>query len=206
MRYLVGAILLGSTALPAQAVVLTFNGEGDQYQSLITSGGYDFAFTASGWGLVNGDFLATPGENVTNGTSRIMFSGGSPGRVLMTKQGGGLFSLSGLDIATAFLRTQGGLTITGTFANATTVVQSFDIGPSYQTVGLGGFTNLVSVEFAESTNTSFRGYGVGIDNLVIDQAGGVPEPAAWAMLIAGFAVVGGALRRSRRVRPVLTYA
>lgn len=31
--------------------------------------------------------------------------------------------------------------------------------------------------------------------------GGVPEPATWALLILGFAAVGGALRRSRRLRP-----
>jgi len=52
--------------------------------------------------------------------------------------------------------------------------------------------------FATSTHGYIVEYG-GLRNAV-------PEPAAWAMLIAGFAVVGGALRRSRRARPVLTYA
>lgn len=36
--------------------------------------------------------------------------------------------------------------------------------------------------------------------------GAVPEPATWAMLILGFGVVGGALRRSRKPRPALIYA
>jgi hypothetical protein len=193
MRYLFAALLLGS-AIPAQAAVLTFNGEGDQYGTPVTSGGFDFAFDAQGWGLVNGDFASTPGQNVTNGTSRIMLSGGNPGRVTMTKQGGGTFSLAGLDIATAFLRKQGGMTITGTFANATTVSQSFNIGPSYQTVALNGFANVVSVTFAESTNVGFQDYGIGIDNLFVDQAM-VPEPATWAMMIAGFGLACVAMRR-----------
>ncbi|HPU15356.1 MAG TPA: PEPxxWA-CTERM sorting domain-containing protein, partial [Polymorphobacter sp.] len=30
-------------------------------------------------------------------------------------------------------------------------------------------------------------------------AAGIPEPASWAMLIAGFGMVGGALRSQRRV-------
>jgi len=33
---------------------------------------------------------------------------------------------------------------------------------------------------------------------------GVPEPAAWAMMMGGFGLLGGALRRARRVR--VTYA
>lgn len=35
---------------------------------------------------------------------------------------------------------------------------------------------------------------------------GVPEPSAWALFILGFGAVGGALRRSRKVRSALTYA
>lgn len=34
----------------------------------------------------------------------------------------------------------------------------------------------------------------------------VPEPAGWAMMIAGFALVGGALRRRRAVRTTVRYA
>lgn len=43
-------------------------------------------------------------------------------------------------------------------------------------------------------------YNVGIDNIsfTIDGVAGVPEPAAWSMLIAGFGLVGATMRR--RVR------
>jgi len=39
----------------------------------------------------------------------------------------------------------------------------------------------------------------GIDNISL-QANAVPEPATWAMLIAGFGLVGAAMRRKRLVR------
>lgn len=42
----------------------------------------------------------------------------------------------------------------------------------------------------------------GLDNLVISipraDSGAVPEPATWAMMLAGFGIVGGSLRRHRR--------
>ena len=37
-------------------------------------------------------------------------------------------------------------------------------------------------------------------------SGGIPEPAGWALFILGFGIVGGVLRRSRKVRVALTYA
>ena len=39
----------------------------------------------------------------------------------------------------------------------------------------------------------------GLDNIKIDYftRGGVPEPAAWAMMLAGFGLVGGAVRRRK---------
>lgn len=44
-------------------------------------------------------------------------------------------------------------------------------------------------------------FGPALDNVSIDA---VPEPATWAMMIGGFALVGGALRSARRrsVRPL----
>jgi hypothetical protein len=36
------------------------------------------------------------------------------------------------------------------------------------------------------------------DPFYLSQTANVPEPASWALLIAGFGMVGGSLRRSRR--------
>lgn len=39
---------------------------------------------------------------------------------------------------------------------------------------------------------------IGLRGITVDQVAAVPEPATWAMLIAGFGLVGAALRRPRR--------
>lgn len=49
-----------------------------------------------------------------------------------------------------------------------------------------------------SRDPSLNGSSIFADNLTF--AGGVPEPATWAMMIAGFAGIGWRLRRTRRER------
>jgi PEP-CTERM motif len=55
--------------------------------------------------------------------------------------------------------------------------------------------------FASSTNGTFNTVFFGTDQQGILETtigrGGVPEPASWAMLIAGFGLVGAARRRQR---------
>jgi|KBSSwiStaDraftv2_1062776.scaffolds.fasta_scaffold118909_2 hypothetical protein len=45
---------------------------------------------------------------------------------------------------------------------------------------------------ATGKNDSYGGY---IDTVNLNGVGGVPEPASWAMLMAGFGIVGSAMRR-----------
>jgi len=43
---------------------------------------------------------------------------------------------------------------------------------------------------------NIQGLNVNSDSVVkVDISGAVPEPAAWTLMIAGFGLVGGALRR-----------
>jgi hypothetical protein len=46
-------------------------------------------------------------------------------------------------------------------------------------------------------NGAFDGVRVGAGRLVLGTTGAVPEPASWAMMIAGFGLVGAASRRRR---------
>lgn len=47
---------------------------------------------------------------------------------------------------------------------------------------------------------------MGLSNLWVYQStAAVPEPGTWALLILGFAMVGGALRAARKQRPALNY-
>jgi hypothetical protein len=191
---LILAILLGSAAVPAQALTITFEGQGNNFQPAQAYSGYDFNFTTSGWGVFDDSF--DPGLYTSNGTARLILSGGTPGRVRISQQGGGLFSLNGADVAVGIVGAQGGMTVTGTFADLTTVSTSFDVGASFQSRQFAGFTNLIAVTFAEREQVGFGAYGIGVDNIVIDQAV-VPEPATWAMMIAGFGLVGAGLRRRK---------
>lgn len=45
--------------------------------------------------------------------------------------------------------------------------------------------------------TSADNIGPLIDNVLVTQSGAVPEPATWAMFIAGFGLIGAGLRRRR---------
>ena len=51
---------------------------------------------------------------------------------------------------------------------------------------------------------SFAGQGYSIPVTWSAQAGAIPEPASWALLIAGFGLAGGALRRRAKVGRPLT--
>jgi PEP-CTERM motif len=55
----------------------------------------------------------------------------------------------------------------------------------------GTFTSLSFTDTAEN----WHGFTVGVDSLAPTNA--VPEPASWAMLIAGFGLTGAAMRRRR---------
>lgn len=62
---------------------------------------------------------------------------------------------------------------------------SFAVAP-----GLLQANNVVSF-----TTNGGDGYSIDYAALVGDRAGGVPEPAAWALMLAGFGMVGSAMRR-----------
>ena len=65
------------------------------------------------------------------------------------------------------------------------------------------FSNLSTLTFASNEYTPF---GPALDNVGIVEGDGigspVPEPESWALLMAGFGLVGAAIRRRRQVRVV----
>ena len=120
---------------------------------------FSFAFSAFGWGVVTTDFSCCSGQNVQNGSRRLLFSGGStvPGSVTMARIDGGLFSVSSFHAATAFIESGGSLTVKGYFPDATSVSTSFEIGDSFAGLALSeAFSGLSSIEFAEGTVAGWR--------------------------------------------------
>ena len=74
--------------------------------------------------------------------------------------------------------------VAGFVANLNTGIEYFAVAMSYNSVDTGPYT------------LSFYGPG---DVKLTSTTGAVPEPASWAMMIAGFGLVGASLRRSRTV-------
>ena len=90
-------------------------------------------------------------------------------------------------------------------------------------VDLGTFTNPTAGVYGgdgdnwEQFSTSFVGTGSdtlsfiyaggksvdGLDDISLTAQGGIPEPAAWAMMLTGFGGVGAAMRSARRRRAVV---
>jgi hypothetical protein len=54
------------------------------------------------------------------------------------------------------------------------------------------------VKFNIGTNSADN-VGPLLDNVKLTVDAGVPEPAAWAMMLAGFGLVGAAMRRREKV-------
>jgi hypothetical protein len=54
------------------------------------------------------------------------------------------------------------------------------------------------VNFIGATNQGWNDEGFGVDNVVVSGVSAVPEPASWAMMIAGFGLIGWAARRRMR--------
>jgi hypothetical protein len=74
--------------------------------------------------------------------------------------------------------------------------------PGWQTytfdVSADVLSGVNTLSFSEVDDQSY--YNEGVDNVAISGAGGVPEPATWALMIAGLGAAGAALRGSRRQR------
>jgi len=73
-------------------------------------------------------------------------------------------------------------------------VLTWDDSPQYFTTANGG---AFSVTFNNIAGFTPGGDAKGSVTIHVDSAGAVPEPAAWAMMIAGFGLAGATLRRQR---------
>ncbi|WP_240610243.1 FxDxF family PEP-CTERM protein [Sphingomonas pokkalii] len=92
----------------------------------------------------------------------------------------------------------GDLDLTSVFFNGTQLTGFFGGGLNEVVFAnavpiLAGATNQITINGISRGNGSYGGQGVFIPS-------GVPEPAAWGMMIGGFALAGMAMRRARRTR------
>lgn len=98
------------------------------------------------------------------------------------------------------------LLINGALAGSFTAAPGSSNGMSWShySYSFAGTGAPVSIGLYASLSPSSSDLGVGLDNVVLEGAlrdgpptGAIPEPATWAMLIAGFGLVGAMARRRR---------
>ena len=124
------------------------------------------------------------------GVSTTLTDGGSP------------FTLSSIDLAPVIAGGTGTFTVTftGTHPDMSTVSQTFTVNDSpdaLQTFAFSGFTNLVSVAYAQGTNSGYFGSqdtACQFDNVVVS-ASSVPEPGTLLMVATGVLAAAGAFRQ-----------
>lgn len=98
-----------------------------------------------------------------------------------------------LDTAFAYDPTQGNLLLT---------IKDFDVG-SGGNLFLDSDANIGLTNTRSSSGTTATNLGLVTG---FNEAGAVPEPATWAMMIGGFGMIGGAMRARRRQAVRVTYA
>lgn len=156
-----------------------------------SSGGmsYSYGFAACYYSPTN------PADFPSSLTSTVMASGYSDTNFALT--GGGVFSLSTLDLAFGPFNHGGSRSdttlVTGTLAGGGALTTTLTVGPQFQTYTLN-WANLTSINFGELQNNSEY---LAFDNINYSTAAAVPEPGTWALMILGFGAIGGAARRRR---------
>lgn len=187
------ALAAGLTAQPAAAAVADFETKAPFYCEFInqTDGGLAFAhdFAACYYGPDQ------PADFPTAPPSVVMGIGFSD--ITITTVGGAPFDLVSMDLAFGPF-SHGGLnsdvtTVTGFFSGGGSVSVDLTIDYSFDTYNFG-WTGLSSVVVGELQGASEY---IAFDNIVYDSTGGVPEASTWALMIAGFGLVGAAARRRR---------
>lgn len=149
-------------------------------------------------------FYGSSGSSASNGSSYLRLTAIAGYSTTLTSTVSPLFSVQSIDLAnysySPSFPTTATATLTGTFADGTTISKAFSFNNNnvltvndFTTETLTGFTNLKSFKIAAT------GYYLDVDNIVVTQgatpAADVPEPASLAIM--GFGLAGVAVIRRR---------
>lgn len=192
MNKLIAGVLAGALAVPAQAATVVVQARANS----ITGG------TAVVFGPV------TSGQTITvSSSTNDLWSAGPPYRI---SDANGLIGVryangsddSGMPVGTQIGDNYGTYTLFGFTAPYGALVGR--IGSSYQLLG----ANFSGAAWGSGNLELFYWDGYSDDNFgdISFNIAAVPEPSAWALMILGFGMVGGALRSRRKVRPAITFA
>lgn len=193
------SLMLGSGLV--NAAVIDFESVAtDQFGDPINADGFNWDFSASGWFIGPGTSAFHP-NGTSNGTSKLVAAGDrdfATARVTMTQNGGGAFSLFGLDAATANMNEINSLSISGMFSGGGSISTMINgIDGTFDSYLLAGFVDLMSVTFSSVNSGSYNDGGFSLDNLRLDPINSVPEPTSLVLL--GLGLAGFGLSRKKKL-------
>lgn len=214
---------LGGTQFVTFEDIASGSGAGASYDGIVFSNGVGFAERFVGQtltdvggfdrlgGAPSGGALAlqvgAPGQNLNifeNGGTNVLTGLGSLGFPAAEAIGEGsfaaLFGAGQSQFGFQLVRGNGGAANVSFFGNDGSLIQSLaltNLADGYYGFQRdGGFNDIYGISI-DNDDTN----GIGFDNLKFDVrsvGGAVPEPATWLMMIAGFGLVGAAMRRRQK--------
>jgi hypothetical protein len=210
MKVIRAAIVLVASSIIAQSTTINFSGLSQPGSGSTAEGNVETqqGFTFSD--LLNGPFgngfsiwqASSPNLPGLSTANTSLFETFAASTTELTAAANASFTLNAIDLAQYLTPQTAGtftVTFTGTKTDNSTVTQTFTVNrvagtPVLQTFNFSGFSNVVKVDFTQGTNGgSLTGAGYQFDNVVINAAASVPEPATTIPL--GLALVGALLLR-----------
>ncbi len=195
LRSLLIATSAAAIASAAHATVINFDDLGNLAP---IANGYQGLNWNNIYSVDGVDYGASGYQNGVVSPKNVAYNAyGDPGSISVAA---GTFTFNGADFTAAWMNGLQ-LTLTGLAGGSTlysTVLTLDTSGPLHFTTNWSGIDTL-TFSTAGGTRGPYDGGGehFAMDNLTINAAGGVPEPATWAMMIAGFGLAGATLRRRR---------
>jgi hypothetical protein len=194
LTVLAAAIVVGPARVYASDTVINFSSLSQPGSTYVEVGN---SVTQQGFTLGGGDLYVwqasspnLPGLSTAD-TSLFEFFAGDP--ISITAAGDAPFTLNSIDLAPLIA---GGdsvfkVTFTGTFADSSTLSQTFTVSDSdtLQTFDLSGFTNVVDVSFMQGANNGFfgsQGTAYQFDNVDVSLT---PEPGTAVLWLTGIGLM-----------------
>jgi hypothetical protein len=196
---IVAAVLL-LTGVAAQGTTINFSSLSQSGTGITTEGtsytqqGFTFSGNSSTLAVWQASSSNLPALSASD-TSLFQYFAAAT--TTLTDAGNAAFTLNSIDLAPLIAGGSGTFTVTfvGTHADHTTVMQTFTVSDgtpaALQLFDLSGFSNVVSVSFAQGTNSGFfaaQDTAFQFDDVVLNAAAtGTPEPGSLSLLAIGAA-------------------
>ncbi len=146
----------------------------------------------------DGCFASVQGFKSIDKPGAALFTQYESQKVTISKDDGGLFTLGSIDFAEYWENGEyQPFSINVAFS---WILADGTLGSESRSFGTAGVYVPTTFAFNNGPLKSFSWTPVGavqFDNIIVNPAVAVPEPATWAMMIGGFGMVGAAMRRRR---------